>query len=562
MRSVPTDTDLVRDASSVAVEMTDELVQRFVALTGDCSSLHISDEFARRSAYRRPVAHGMLPVSFLALSKPFQMERFRCVPVALSARFLVPVFAGDRLRLNTTPVRISPGAGEAEFDFEVEQVLTGQVATRGSAAVVYEPTEAIGSSNVAGRGPMVAEVFDVRQALLEEIVPGAIDETPFSISDVTIGDFSSMLASGAGSRAAIEKVPTHCHVPNLLAVLLFSTSVGVRMPGALATFLEFNARIEQRIASGKPYRLVGKVTHRSASTRIVKKEMLVLPAVEADAMVRGKISALVAEPASAMPSIDELRASCADWGLRDKVVVITGASRGLGETTAKLFALHGAKVVVNYHRGAADARRVVNEIQAAGGTALAVQADVSDAEAVKTLMRRATAQYGAIDILVNNAARDARPIPFLKLTWDEIQRDLDVIAKGAFHCCQEVVPLMLEQGGGKIINVSTVFTDNPPFDQMKYVIAKSALVGLTRSLSIELAARNVQVNLVVPNFVETDFVAHVPEGFRKKLAETTPMRRHASPVDVARAVVFLASAHSSFTTGQKLMVTGGGAPYV
>ena len=93
-------------------------------------------------------------------------------------------------------------------------------------------------------------------------------------------------------------------------------------------------------------------------------------------------------------------------------------------------------------------------------------------------------------------------------------------------------------------------------------MAKSALVGLTRSLSIEFAARNIQVNLVVPNFVETDFVAHIQDGFRKKMAQETPMRRHASPVDVARAVAFLASAHSSFTTGQKLMVTGGGAPYV
>jgi 3-oxoacyl-[acyl-carrier protein] reductase len=121
---------------------------------------------------------------------------------------------------------------------------------------------------------------------------------------------------------------------------------------------------------------------------------------------------------------------------------------------------------------------------------------------------------------------------------------------------------MLDRGGGRIVNISTVAADDPPPEQTKYVMAKSALVGLTRSLSIELAPKNILVNMVVPNFVETDLVAHVPDGFRKKLAHDTPLGRHASPIDVARAVVFLASSYASFTTGQKIMVTGGGAPYL
>jgi 3-oxoacyl-[acyl-carrier protein] reductase len=163
---------------------------------------------------------------------------------------------------------------------------------------------------------------------------------------------------------------------------------------------------------------------------------------------------------------------------------------------------------------------------------------------------------------VNNAARDFRPIPFLQLTWEDVQRDLDVIVKGTFLCCQRVVPLMLESGGGKIINISSVATDDPPPDQAKYVMAKAALVGLTRSLAVELASRNIQVNMVVPSFVETDLVAHVPEGFRRKIARDTPMGRLATAVDVAHAVLMLASPFTSFTTGQRLLVTGGGAPYL
>lgn len=260
--------------------------------------------------------------------------------------------------------------------------------------------------------------------------------------------------------------------------------------------------------------------------------------------------------------MQELKASALDSGLKDKVVLITGASRGVGETTAKLFGLLGAKVIVNYYRGAEDAARIVSEIQAEGGDAVAAPADVARPDEVSSLVRLGVEKYGTIHILVNNAVRDYRPIPFLNLTWDEIQRDLDVVGKGAFLCCQHVIPLMLAQGEGKIINISSVAVDNPPVDQTKYVMAKSALVGLTRSLSVEYAARNIQVNLVVPNFVETDLVAHIPDGFRRKIARDTPMQRLASPIEVAQAVVFLASSSSSFTTGQKIMVTGGGAPYL
>jgi 3-oxoacyl-[acyl-carrier protein] reductase len=170
--------------------------------------------------------------------------------------------------------------------------------------------------------------------------------------------------------------------------------------------------------------------------------------------------------------------------------------------------------------------------------------------------------YGTVDVLVNNAVRNFLPAKFLGLPWEEVQKDIDVIARGAFHCCQEVIPVMLRQGGGKIINLSTVATENPPPEQVKYVVAKSALVGLTRSLAAEFASRNIQVNMVVPGFVDTGLVSHISQVGKKKIAEDTPMRRIATPVDVAHAAVFLASSFSSFTTGQKFLVTGGGAPYL
>lgn len=555
--------------ASVHLRISPELVARFAALTGDRSRLHVDEAFARRSSYRRPVVHGMLPVSFLALLPQFQLEGFRCTVAGLSSRFILPVYTDVPLKISASPGRIGADGSRVEFEYEIEiaEEARRAVVTRGTATMRYEPGGA-GS----GRRPSIAshrppalptQHADINHLLWEQIETGAADSLDFTVTQAAVSEFVALLASGAdiASPERAAHVADRFHVPTLLSMLLYSTSLGVSLPGASATFLEFAAQVERPVELETPYRLRGRITHRSAATRIVKKELLVTPAEGDEVLVRAKASTLVAAPFRRMPSLDEIREQGTDFGLRDKVVLVTGASRGIGETTAKLFALHGARVVINYRHGAEDARRVVGEILDGGGQAVAIAADVSNPEQVRALVRQARERYGTIHVLVNNAARDSRPIPFSRLTWDDIQADIDVIAKGTFLCCQETLPLMLEQGEGKIINISTIATDNPPPDQTKYVVAKSALVGLTRSLSVEFASRNIQVNLVVPNFVETDLVAHVPEGFRKKIAHDIPMRRLASPLDVARAVVFLASSYSSFTTGQKVMVTGGGPPY-
>ncbi len=565
MRVIP---DEIRSAAAgtVRFRVSQEMVESFAGLTGDRSALHVSEAFARRSAYRRPVVHGMLPVAFIALIDRFNLKGYRCLPVALSGHFSAPVYIGDELILSADLAESQQRKDATDFNYVVRQEASGAIATRGVLSVAFEPeAPAQRSIGTEGSAAMLPDPPEMQNARLDEIVQGQRDAFEFRITGATLRGFADLLAMGAGKDAGVDATAGQdgFYLPNLLPIVLFSTSVGVCLPGASATFLEFAAEADGEAELGTLYRLQGEVAHRSLSTRIVKKSVTIREAArDGGVLFRGKVSALVNAPHRSMPTMRELKASAMDSGLKGKVVLITGASRGVGETTSKLFGLLGAKVIVNYHRGAEDAARIVGEIRAEGGDALAVPADVTRPDEVSSLVRLVVEKYGTIHVLVNNAVRDYRPIPFLDLTWDEIQKDLDVVGKGAFFCCQQVIPLMLAQGEGKIINLSSVAVENPPADQTKYVMAKSALVGLTRSLSVEYAARNIQVNLVVPNFVETDLVAHIPDGFRRKIARDTPMQRLASPVEVAQAVVFLASSFSSFTTGQKIMVTGGGAPYL
>jgi len=242
--------------------------------------------------------------------------------------------------------------------------------------------------------------------------------------------------------------------------------------------------------------------------------------------------------------------------LKNKVVLVTGSSRGIGETTVKLFALHGAKVAVNYFKGKDDAQRIAQKINDYGcGEAIAVCADVSDRDQVSTMICKICDQWGTVDILVNNAVGDAFESDFMELAWEDVQKDIDIIVRGAFNCCKEVLPHMLRNGWGSIVNVTTVYTDHPPAHQSKYVIAKSGLVGLTRSLAVELAPRNIQVNMVVPSIVKTDLTAGINKLNMKRLLQNSSMKRFVSSADVANVIIQSASFQEPFMTGREIMVT-------
>lgn len=246
-----------------------------------------------------------------------------------------------------------------------------------------------------------------------------------------------------------------------------------------------------------------------------------------------------------------------------KVVLVTGASRGIGAAIARAFAAEGATVVVNYLANEQAAGEVVAACQAAGGDAWAVQADVTLREAVERMVEQAQEEVGAIDVLVNNAFRPYSFDPerrklFGEVAWSDYQAQFDGSVGAAYNVCRAVLPQLRRRAQGSIVNIVSDLVERPLVPYHEYTTAKSALVGFSRNLASELGPLGVRVNCVAPGLVyPTQASGATRAQFRETIIATTPLRRLARPDDVAGPVLFLASEWSGFMTGQVLFVDGG-----
>ena len=243
--------------------------------------------------------------------------------------------------------------------------------------------------------------------------------------------------------------------------------------------------------------------------------------------------------------------------LEGKVAVVTGASRGIGRAIAEELAAEGAKVVVNYHANAAAAEEGVGGITARGGTAVALQADVSDFAAADALIKAAIETYGAIDILVNNAGttRDTLLLSMKEDEWDVV---LTTNLKSVFNTCKAVTrPMVRRKQGGRIINISSVSGIVGQPGQTNYAASKAGIIGFSKSMAKELGSRNITVNVVAPGFVPTDLTAIMPEGLVKQTLAFIPLGRWGEAREIAHAVAFLASDKAAYITGAVIQVDGG-----
>lgn len=245
-------------------------------------------------------------------------------------------------------------------------------------------------------------------------------------------------------------------------------------------------------------------------------------------------------------------------GATGRVALVTGASSGIGAATARLLAARGMRVVVNYLRSSKSAEEVVAGIEAAGGQAMAVRADVREAAAVENMVEQVRAAWGGVDVLVHNALIPYAVKSFQDMTWEELGGKLDAEMHAAFAVTKAVLPAMTEQGWGRIIYLGTGLSRRPREGMIALGTAKAALEQFARYLAQELGPQGITVNVVAPGPVESRMADDVfDDAHKQRQVAATPLGRLAYPADVAQAVAFYAGEDNAFMTGTTAAVNGG-----
>lgn len=332
-------------------------------------------------------------------------------------------------------------------------------------------------------------------------------------------------------------------VHGMLIGSFLSRVLGTRLPGPGVVWLSQSMRFVRPVYIDEEIEVVVQVSHASE-----------LGTMQLDTQVLNhKGEPVVTGQAKVMVLQSEQKVS---W--QDLTAVVTGGSRGIGAASALALGEKKARVVVNYleNRTAADA--VVEQIEKSGGRGLAVQADVSSPEGAKKLIHAAVDAFGSVDAIVNSASPPIVRKPFADGEWSEIDAYLRAYVQSAYALTREALSGMRERGFGRIVNVlSTAMWGTPQTEMSSYVVAKSALWGLTKAMAVELAPLGITVNAISPSAVITDQWQDEPDSRARAMAARIPLRRLATPENVAQAVTFLIGPEGSYITGTNLPIAGG-----
>jgi 3-oxoacyl-[acyl-carrier protein] reductase len=241
--------------------------------------------------------------------------------------------------------------------------------------------------------------------------------------------------------------------------------------------------------------------------------------------------------------------------MNDRTALVTGASRGIGKACAETLAHAGHRVVLAA-RSVDKLEETASLLRAAGNDTFVIEVDLSKPESIVNGISKAAKDFGRIDILVNNAGmtKDALAVRMKQADWEVV---LQTNLSGSFYAIQEVLPGMMRERWGRIVNISSVVGERGNAGQANYVAAKAGLIGLTKSLAQEVGSRNITINAVAPGFVETEMTQGLSADIKQKILDETPLKRMGTPLDVASAVKFLVSDDASFITGHVLDVNGG-----
>lgn len=243
--------------------------------------------------------------------------------------------------------------------------------------------------------------------------------------------------------------------------------------------------------------------------------------------------------------------------LSGKVILITGASRGIGAATAKRLARCGAAVVINYHQNRDRALEVLQEIEKGGGSAMIFQADVTQKKQVEEMARAVREKFSDVDVLVNNAYLPFEVNPLHQISWEGLEKAVRYELAALHNCARAFIPGLIEKKKGKIIVVSSRLAQQPLPRLGAYAAAKAALEAMANTMAIELGPLGITVNVVTPAMTLTDASAIMPEEYKERVRQSRPLRKHLYPEDIAGTIAFLATDDADMLTGSNVLVTGG-----
>ena len=240
-----------------------------------------------------------------------------------------------------------------------------------------------------------------------------------------------------------------------------------------------------------------------------------------------------------------------------KIALVIGATGGIGKETCLRLARDGFDIAVHYNSNLDLAQEIKIDIENYGRKAILVTCNIDNVSSIKNMVDIIIRKFNKITALINCSTLNVENIKFESLSWDDFQKHINLNVKSFFFLVKEIIPYMKKNKHGKIINFTSHYIENPKPDLLHYIVSKSSVVGFTKSIAIELAPYGINVNLISPGMTDTNLIANVPEKIILLTEAQTPLRRLASPKDVAGAVSFLASNNSDYLTGETIRVTGG-----
>jgi 3-oxoacyl-[acyl-carrier protein] reductase len=387
----------------------------------------------------------------------------------------------------------------------------------------------------------------------DDIEVGDVESIRRTVTEADVQRFVEMTGDDNPlhvDRAYAERTPfKDVVVHGMLGASLVSTVIGTKLPGEGALWLKQNFDFALPVRLGDELDVSCTVLKKSERDRLL----------ELEARVVNQNSATVLSGIGVVKVLESENGHVdAEPREQLKVAVVSGGSGGIGRAICERLAGDGYAVVVNYRTDSSRAEALAASIRESGGQAVAVGADVSDPREACTLVGRAVREFGGVSLLVNNASPRIAAKAFDALSWDDMQSHLGVQLGGAFALCKAAVPAMREQGYGRIVNITSQAVDGSPTPSWTaYSVAKSALATFSRQLAAELGPAGITVNCVSPGMTDTRLIGDIPEKQRLIAARQTPLRRLATPEDVAGAVAYLASGAADYVTGETIRVNGG-----